>query len=40
MLKIKCRICKNSSVGNVGKKNTFFWEKVTFFQKKWRKSLF
>lgn len=40
MLKIKCRICKNSSVGNVGKKNALFLKKVTFFKKKWRKSLF
>jgi len=40
MLKIKCRICKNSSVGNVGKKNTLFWEKVTFFSKKMEKTFF
>ena len=39
MLKIKYRISKNSSVGNVGKKNAPFWEKVTFFQKKWNTSL-
>ena len=34
MLKIKCRVSKNSSVGNVGKKNAPFWKKVTFLKKK------
>lgn len=34
MLKIKCSICENSSVGNVGKKNAPFWKKVTFLKKK------
>ena len=34
MLKIKCRICENSSVGNVGKKNAPFWKKVTFLKNK------
>lgn len=38
MLKIKCRICKNGSVGNVGKKNAPFWKKVTFFSKKMLKT--
>lgn len=31
MLKIKCRICKNGSVGNVGKKMPLFLKKITFF---------
>ena len=34
MLKIKCRICKNSSVGNVGKKKCPFLEKSNFFEEK------
>lgn len=34
MLKIKCSICKNSSVGNVGKKNAPFLEKSNFFEEK------
>lgn len=34
MLKIKCSICKNGLVGNVGKKNAPFLKKVTFLKKK------
>lgn len=30
MLKIKCSICKNSSVGNVGKKMPLFGKKLLF----------
>ena len=38
MLKIKCRICKNGSVGNVGKKKCPFLEKSYFFFKKMLKT--
>ena len=40
MLKIKCNVCKNALVGNVGKKNAPFLKKVTFFEEKMLKTAF
>ena len=40
MLKIKCKISKNSSVGNVGKKKCPFLEKSNFFEEKMLKTAF